>query len=227
MTIENLRAATAALRTVSDRPFNLDFFSQAKPKTEAAVHERTRQRLQPRYSALGLDAPPRELPDLAPAFDDDWLSLLLELRPAVVRFHFDVPGAAAIAALRSAGIILISTATTVAEAPLLEVVRLDAVIAQGWEAGGGGSRRSLLWGLRRADRHWISVLSRGWNRRPPAGIAGQSQRYRYDGDRRFFRPVGARDAIPVRRSNGKVVRTFAGLPADVRAERAASGCGAG
>lgn len=138
MTIENLRAATAALRTVSDRPFNLDFFSQAKPKTEAAVHERTRQRLQPRYSALGLDAPPRELPDLAPAFDDDWLSLLLELRPAVVRFHFDVPGAAAIAALRSAGIILISTATTVAEAPLLEVVRLDAVIAQGWEAGGRG-----------------------------------------------------------------------------------------
>ena len=136
MTIEDLRAATAALRAVTNRPFNLNFFIQDKPHTKAAVLERTRQRLQPWYSALGLGAPPRELPDLAPAFDDNRLSLLLDLRPAVVSFHFGVPGGKAIAALKSAGIILISTATTVAEARLLEAAGIDAVIAQGWEAGG-------------------------------------------------------------------------------------------
>jgi nitronate monooxygenase len=54
----------------------------------------------------------------------------------VVSFHFGVPEPAAVAAMKQAGITLISTATTVAEARALEAAGMDAIIAQGWEAGG-------------------------------------------------------------------------------------------
>ena len=136
MTLEEVRLATATTRAATNRPFNLNFFIQDAPKTDAAVLQRTRERLRGWYSALGLGAPPSELPDLAPTFDDERLSLLLEVRPAVVSFHFGVPSGAAITALKNAGIVLISSATTVAEAKTLEACGMDAVIAQGWEAGG-------------------------------------------------------------------------------------------
>jgi nitronate monooxygenase len=61
---------------------------------------------------------------------------LLEIQPAVVSFHFGVPSDDAIAALKNADIVLISSATTVAETQSLAASGMDAVIAQGWEAGG-------------------------------------------------------------------------------------------
>jgi nitronate monooxygenase len=136
MTAGEIRAAANALRAGTNRPFNLNFFIQDAPKTDAMVLERTRERLASWYIAFGLDEPPKELPDLRPTFDDERLPLLLEIRPAIVSFHFGVPHRDAIAALKNAGIILISSATTVAEARALEASGMDAVIAQGWEAGG-------------------------------------------------------------------------------------------
>ena len=104
--------------------------------------EATRQRLAPWYTAAGLGAPPENLPELGPSFDDARLALLLEIRPAVVSFHFGLPAPDAILALKAAGILVISTATTVAEARTLERAGVDAVIAQGYEAGGHrGSHR--------------------------------------------------------------------------------------
>lgn len=132
----DLRMAVAAMRAGTNRPFNLNFFVHDAPKTHPAVLERTRERLRPWYEELGLGEPPTELPNLRPAFDQHLLSLLLELKPAIVSFHFGVPDTDAVQALKDAGIILISTATTVAEARLLEARGMDAVIAQGWEAGG-------------------------------------------------------------------------------------------
>ena len=134
--IDRLRRAAAAMRAGTNRPFNLNFFIQDAPSTDAAVHERTRQRLAPWYSEFGLGKPPSELPDLAPAFSDSCVSLLLEIMPPVVSFHFGVPNRAAITALKAAGIVLISSATTVAEARTVESSGMDAVVAQGWEAGG-------------------------------------------------------------------------------------------
>ena len=136
MTLDEVRAAAAAMRAGTNRPFNLNFFIQDAPSTDAAVHERTRQRLAPWYSEFGLGKPPSELPDLAPAFSDSCVSLLLEIMPPVVSFHFGVPNRAAITALKAAGIVLISSATKVAEARTVESSGMDAVVAQGWEAGG-------------------------------------------------------------------------------------------
>ncbi|HKY96189.1 MAG TPA: nitronate monooxygenase, partial [Kiloniellales bacterium] len=61
---------------------------------------------------------------------------VLQLRPAVVSFHFGLPSPDAVAAIKAAGCRVISSATTVREAKSLEARGVDAVIAQGWEAGG-------------------------------------------------------------------------------------------
>ncbi len=135
-TPDQIRGAVAAMRQGTNRPFNLNFFVHEKPETDPDVLQRTLQRVAPFYRELGLGDPPDTLPEIGPGFDDTRLELLLDLRPAVVSFHFGVPEPNAIAALKSAGIILISTATTVAEAITLQSAGMDAVIAQGWEAGG-------------------------------------------------------------------------------------------
>jgi hypothetical protein len=64
------------------------------------------------------------------------VAMLLEMKPEVVSFHFGLPEPAVVEAIKSAGIFILSSATTVAEARILEGRGVDAVIAQGTEAGG-------------------------------------------------------------------------------------------
>ena len=136
MTADQITKAVADLRGRTNRPFNLNFFAGDAPVTHPAVLARTRDRLRPWYAKLGLGEPPETLPDLGPSFDDTRLALLLALRPAVVSFHFGLPSAPALAALKEAGILILCTATTVAEAVALQAAGVDAIIAQGYEAGG-------------------------------------------------------------------------------------------
>jgi nitronate monooxygenase len=65
-----------------------------------------------------------------PYLEDDALAVVLEERPAVFSYTF---GPLDPAPLREAGILVLGTATTAAEARALEV---DAIVAQGAEAGG-------------------------------------------------------------------------------------------
>lgn len=58
------------------------------------------------------------------------------MKPPVVSFHFGLPSAELLAIVRSWGAIVLSSATTVAEARWLEAHGVTAVIAQGAEAGG-------------------------------------------------------------------------------------------
>ncbi len=140
-----IRENVAAIRLATNRPFNLNFFIRPVPSTSHEVLQRTRERLRPWYESLGLGEPPAELPELGPGFDESRLDLVVEIRPAFISFHFGCPDAATIGALKSAGIKLLSSATTVAEARALAAAGMDAVIAQGWEAGGhhGSHERRL------------------------------------------------------------------------------------
>src|SRR5580704_652222 len=63
-------------------------------------------------------------------------TMLLEERPRVVSFHFGLPSGERIEALRAAGIVLLATATNLAEAQAIAAAGIDAVVAQGYEAGG-------------------------------------------------------------------------------------------
>jgi nitronate monooxygenase len=94
-----------------------------------------RQHLQTQYDAHGagpVPEPRAEISDVGP----DHIALMLETKPDVVSFHFGLPEQAVIDALKSAGIFITASATTVAEARVLERRGVDAIIAQGTEAGG-------------------------------------------------------------------------------------------
>lgn len=131
-----LRDAVLKLRAGTNRPFNLNFFAHPAPDTSAEVLAQTITRLRSYYEELSLSAPRENLPQMEPGFDDAKLGLVLEIQPPIISFHFGVPDPTMIARLKEAGIVLMSTASTVAEARKLAASGVDAVIAQGWEAGG-------------------------------------------------------------------------------------------
>ena len=69
-------------------------------------------------------------------FGRESAELLSEFKPAVVSFHFGLPSDELLAHVRSWGAKVLSSATTVDEALWLQARSVDAIIAQGLEAGG-------------------------------------------------------------------------------------------
>jgi nitronate monooxygenase len=131
-----MRQEIAAIRAQTTRPFNINFFCHAQPEGGSQHDAAWRAALAPYYRELGLD------PDAPPAgggrrpFDAEAAELLAEFRPPVVSFHFGLPSPALLERLRGWGARILSSATTVDEARWLEAHGVDAVIAQGLEAGG-------------------------------------------------------------------------------------------
>jgi nitronate monooxygenase len=133
---EALRAELAALRAGTSRPFNVNFFCHAPPEPSAEREARWRAALAPYFAEHGIDPgqiPPG--PGRAP-FDAAAAEVLEGLRPAVVSFHFGLPAEPLLARVRSTGAKVLASATTLAEALWLEARGVDAIIAQGLEAGG-------------------------------------------------------------------------------------------
>lgn len=131
-----MRKELAAIRSQTSRPVNINFFCHAQPESDAGRDAAWRDRLAPLSRELGLDpdAPPGGAARLP--FDDAAADILEEFRPAVVSFHFGLPAPGLLARVRSWGARLLSSATTVEEALWLQAQGVDAVIAQGLEAGG-------------------------------------------------------------------------------------------
>ena len=131
------RKMIEALRSATDRPFNVNVFTHGAAKTDPAREKAWLEFLKPYFVAFGVE-PPGALCSPYTSFSDDadMLELLLETKPAVVSFHFGLPSAAIITSLKDAGISLIATATSLEEARKIEAVGLDGIVAQGIEAGG-------------------------------------------------------------------------------------------
>jgi len=123
-------------RARTDRPVNLNFFCHAPPALNNAREARWRERLRPYYMELGVD-PAAPIPtSMRMPFDDAFCAMVEEAKPQVVSFHFGLPEARLFDRVKAAGCVTLSSATTVAEARWLEARGVDAVIAQGYEAGG-------------------------------------------------------------------------------------------
>jgi nitronate monooxygenase len=123
------------IRRATNRPFNLNFFAHPAPRIDADVARRMRERLAVYYDELDLGAVPHPS-DPLPLFDEERLQLVLDLKPPVVSFHFGLPPADKLQRVKQTGAVVLSSATTVAEARELEAAGVDAIIAQGLEAGG-------------------------------------------------------------------------------------------
>jgi len=136
LTLEQVHAELAKIRAGTGAPYNVNFFCHAPPEPDAGREAAWRSVLAPYYAEYGVDPsaiPPG--PGRAP-FTAEAADLLSEFKPPVVSFHFGLPPARLLARVRAWGAKVLSSATTVEEARWLEAHGVDAVIAQGAEAGG-------------------------------------------------------------------------------------------
>ena len=136
MSIEELRTMADELRSGTNRPFNLNFFAHPAPRENADINAQTRARVAPFYEELGLANVPERGEAPCDTFNETKLSVLLDIRPKVTSFHFGLPPLDMVRALQDVGSVILCSATTVAEARMLCDAGVDAIIAQGWEAGG-------------------------------------------------------------------------------------------
>ncbi|WP_419899276.1 NAD(P)H-dependent flavin oxidoreductase [Roseomonas sp. USHLN139] len=134
--VDQARAAVAAIRAATDRPFAMNFFCHVPPAPDAARAAAWQAALAPYYRELGLDPAMPTPPGARAPFDEAFCALVEDVRPAVCSFHFGLPEPALLARVRQTGARILSSATTVAEARWLAARGCDAIIAMGLEAGG-------------------------------------------------------------------------------------------
>ena len=127
--LEKIKAATA-------KPVNVNFFCHVPPVPDAAREAAWRAALAPYYKEFGIYANAIAAGPGRNPFSAEAADVLSEFKPAVVSFHFGLPPAELLARVRGWGAKILSSATTVDEARWLEAHGVDAIIAQGIEAGG-------------------------------------------------------------------------------------------
>jgi len=135
--VEAARGMIHEVRARTDRPFNLNVFCHRPPRRDPAREARWLETLAPCFRSFGAE-PPALLGEVYRTFVDDeaMLALMLDERPPVVSFHFGAPPRPTADALRAAGVRLLGSATNLDEARALEAAGVEAIVAQGYEAGG-------------------------------------------------------------------------------------------
>jgi nitronate monooxygenase len=131
-----MRKELAHLATHTTRPYNVNFFCHTPPRPNAEREAEWRALLAPYYQECQLDAAAIPSGVLRTPFSIEAAEVLDDFKPAVVSFHFGLPSADLLARVRAGGSKIFSSATTVDEARWLETHGVDAIIAQGFEAGG-------------------------------------------------------------------------------------------
>jgi nitronate monooxygenase len=130
-----IRTDVAAFRSRTRKPVNLNFTCHAGTK-DANRDRAWLRHLAPYYAELGVEPPPQPLKAAHPPFDEAACAAIEATRPEIVSFHYGLPAPNLLARVKTAGCKIISSATTLREAQFLAVHGVDAVIAQGSEAGG-------------------------------------------------------------------------------------------
>jgi nitronate monooxygenase len=136
LTPDAMRKELTAIRVQTARPVNVNFFCHTPPTPSAEREAAWRATLAPYYKEFGLDLNVAAAGGGRMPFGHEAADVLEEFRPAVVSFHFGLPSPELLARVRGWGAKVLSSATTVDEARWLEARGVDAVIAQGVEAGG-------------------------------------------------------------------------------------------
>jgi nitronate monooxygenase len=134
MSPKAIREAIQRIRELTSRPFAVNLFIPGATQASDEQVQAVNRRLDRYRRELGI--PTGITPELQTETFPDQLAVVLEERVHVFSFTFGIPEATLMNQLKSAGIRVIGTATTVREAVLLEQAGVDAVVAQGSEAGG-------------------------------------------------------------------------------------------
>jgi nitronate monooxygenase len=136
LNVEQARSELESIRRRTSRPINVNFFCHKPPRVNPDREAMWRRRLEVYFVELGVDSTaPFASANRAP-FNEEMCDLVVEFKPEVVSFHFGLPEKNLLARVKKAGAKIISSATTVDEARWLEDQGCDAIVAQGYEAGG-------------------------------------------------------------------------------------------
>lgn len=130
---EETRAFIQEVKRATNKPFAVNLFIQEQPQIDTNVLQQARMALQPIYEQLNIPAVQTVVSDELYAGQ---LQAVIEEQVPICSFTFGIPTASDIQRLKEAGIYTIGTATTLQEALAVEAAGLDAVVAQGKEAGG-------------------------------------------------------------------------------------------
>jgi nitronate monooxygenase len=151
---DDVREAVRVLRDASPRPFNLNFFCHTMQPADPAATQRWKDFLKPHYERWGLDSDAVAPSRLRLPFDEEMCSVVEEVKPEVVSFHFGLPAAGLVDRIKRHGM------------------------------GGGPRRRGCLrtWRVRRAVGHCLPALPRGQGicPVPPGASAGEGERDGFD-----------------------------------------------
>ena len=134
--LDAMRNELAAIKARTSQPFNVNFFSHALPTPNAEREVAWRATLAPYYKEHGIDVDTIPVGPGRSPFSSEAADVLNEFKPTVMSFHFGLPSAALLARVRAWGSKILSSTTAVEEARWLEAHGVDAIIAQGLEAGG-------------------------------------------------------------------------------------------
>lgn len=130
---EAMEAQVGDIAAGSSAPLNINLFLPCGQPPAAGVVEGMIAHLAPLHAAAGL--PPPHLPDPAEQDFAAQLAMLRRLRPRIASFVFGCPDAGMVAALKADGILVIGAATHIEEARAVAASGVDAIVAQGGEAG--------------------------------------------------------------------------------------------
>jgi nitronate monooxygenase len=133
---EKTRDEVAKIRARTKKPFNLNFFCHTPPRFDNAREAAWRDRLAPYYGEHGLDPNAPSKAATRKPFDAELCDAVIELKPKVVSFQFGLPEPKLFQRVKDLGCVVLGCATTVAEAKWLAARGVDAIISQGFEAGG-------------------------------------------------------------------------------------------
>ena len=137
MSVEAARVAIRETRALTEGPFNINVFCHQPALRNAAIEAAWLEAMAPEFHRFGTE-PPAELSEIYSSFVTNaaMQDMLVEEAPVVVSFHFGLPKNDVISALKRAGVTLLASATSLEEARACQSAGMDAIVAQGIEAGG-------------------------------------------------------------------------------------------
>jgi nitronate monooxygenase len=133
MTPDQITAAVQRIKSLTKKSFQVNLFAGGWDAGDHVDPQPMLELLAEIHQTLGLSAPAPPLPKPDP-FPEQF-EAVLDVRPSIFSFTFGIPNRDAMARLKQRRILILGTATTIAEARLLAEAGADAIVAQGAESG--------------------------------------------------------------------------------------------
>lgn len=136
LSLDAMRQELQVIRERTTSAFNVNFFCHPEPVRDVTREAAWNAAVSPYFDEYGISDEAITPAPGRPPVSWEAIEVLAEFEPPVVSFHFGLPSSEMLARVRSWGGKILSSATTVEEALWLQENGVDAVIAQGFEAGG-------------------------------------------------------------------------------------------